>query len=393
MSINKLSSLLDFLSYSNVYYSDLLRKYKSFEDIPFLEREHLYKFGLSGDRSLISKGLKIGYIFSTGGTTGKQKYIAYSFEEFDVVCDYLSLCFSGLEVDDVVANLFMSGNMWASFLAVSKSLEKIKPTVLPISGITDFDLAFSYISFFKPNVLLGLPSYIVQILKKLKDSLKDLDDLFVKKIYYAGEMFEDISFAKSMNIDFIRSAGYASVDADVIGFQCHNLSLNYHHIFVDHQLVEIVDTSNNKVIRDYNITGEIVVTNLDRYLNPVVRYKTGDLGRWVKANCSCNLPTIELLGRFDDWIRLATYDFYYSDFVKAFYPFKLSLKINRKENIVSVLLKEEEGLKVDQEYFIEKLKEVNWQLKEAIEKQVIKINVSLVKSLPKTNKKINVIYE
>jgi hypothetical protein len=71
----------------------------------------------------------------------------------------------------------------------------------------------------------------------------------------------------------------------------------------------------------------------------------------------------------------------------------LSLKINRKENIVSVLLKEEKGLKVDQEYFIEKLKEVNWQLKEAIEKQVIKINVSLVKSLPKTNKKINVIYE
>lgn len=388
----KLYKLIDFLRENNEYYSKIFDKFRNrdlnWQEIPFLTRDQIYKYGLSGDKKLLSKNLKIGYIFSTGGTTGKPKYIAYTFEEFDLVCFYLAHCYEGIEPSDIVANLFMVGNMWASFISVNKALEKKRCTILPIAGNTEYTLIKSYIQYFKPNCIVGLPTQIMQVLS--------IDMNFVKKIYYGGEKFleSQVNFLKNMGCDFIRSGGYASVDADIIAYQCKDLYYDQHHIFVDHQIVEIIDINTEQVIFEYEKVGEIVVTNLDRYLCPVIRYRTGDLARWIKPKCNCNLPTIELIGRYDDWIRLASYDFYYKDLADALYPYSISLKVNRSQNILTVLIKKDKSLKkLDEEEILERLKNSNWQLKEGIENNLITVRIEYVEELPKTNKRVNVIYE
>ncbi|MCS7243367.1 MAG: hypothetical protein RMJ36_01345 [Candidatus Calescibacterium sp.] len=384
--------LVDFLIENNDFYSKILKKVcvKSgdYSEIPFLTRKDIYEFGLSGTKSLVSKNLKIGYIFSTGGTTGKPKYVAYTFDEFELVSFYLSKCYDGIVESDVVANLFMAGNMWASFISVNRALEKLRCTILPISGTTSIELIKNYLGYFRPNCVVGIPTQIIQVVSEKTN--------FLNKVYYGGESFleNQIKFLMSIGCKIIKSGGYASVDADIIAYQCDMLDFNQHHIFTEHQFVEIIDIENGIVLNEKEKIGEVVVTNLDRYLCPIIRYRTGDLAKWVDPKCSCGRPTIELMGRFDDWIRLASYDFYYQDFAKALYPFQISLKINRSKSLVTILIENnDECKKMSESEIIEKLKLVNWQLKEGIEENMLKVEVQYVKQLPMTNKKINVIYE
>lgn len=66
------------------------------------------------------------------------------------------------------------------------------------------------------------------------------------------------------------------------------------HVFSDSVKVEIVDT-NYKTI-DHGIHGKVILTNLDEYAFPLIRYENGDEGRFLKEKCSCGL-TLPLMDK------------------------------------------------------------------------------------------------
>ena len=66
------------------------------------------------------------------------------------------------------------------------------------------------------------------------------------------------------------------------------------HIFADSVKLEIVDNS-NKIV-DYNQQGKIILTNLDEYSFPLIRYENGDEGRLLKERCTCGM-SLPLLGK------------------------------------------------------------------------------------------------
>jgi len=259
-------------------------------------------------------------------------------------------------------------------------------------------------------VILGIPTQILEIAKYIE---KNNLDISIEKIFYGGEVLYDNQreyLKKVLKTSLIRSAGYASVDAGPIAYQCKYLEKNHHHILTNYQFVEIVDPESNEIIKfPDKRSGEIVVTNLERFLMPVIRYKTGDLGKWVSNECKCLRSSyiIELLGRFDDWIRLASYDFYYQDFINALKlidylePF-VQLRISKKEYYLEISLKlkdyfnlNETKLNEIKELYLTNLKNINWQLKEGIETNLIKININFVKRFiksPKTGKIFKIIY-
>src|SRR5690606_34499054 len=88
------------------------------------------------------------------------------------------------------------------------------------------------------------------------------------------------------------SAGYASVDAGVIGYQCPDCGPGEHHLFSD--IVEM------KIISD-----EAVVTSIARNTMPVINYRTGDKVEWI-SDCSCGRADkrFKLLGRIDNVIQI-----------------------------------------------------------------------------------------
>lgn len=235
-----------------------------------------------------------GYIFSSGGTTGEPKYVHFSYEEFNFMSDMLAtnLMKQGVRPGMTVANLFVAGNLWSSFLCVEKALEKIGAVQLPIGGLCSSENILTYMKKFKPDVVMGIPSMLVMNAEYM--SSKN-ESLHIPMVFYAGEALSSVRktyLEKVWGTKVFGSAGYASVDAGVIGYQCSHCGPGEHHLFTD--LIEL------QIIND-----EAVVTSLARNTMPVVNYKTGDRVEWI-ADCDCGLSDrrFKLLGRIDNVIQI-----------------------------------------------------------------------------------------
>lgn len=69
--------------------------------------------------------------------------------------------------------------------------------------------------------------------------------------------------------------------------------------------VEIINPKTMEVIKEDGIGGEIVITSLRRQGSPLIRYRTGDIGRIYKNGCQCSSdsPYIQVLGRLKNLIE------------------------------------------------------------------------------------------
>lgn len=95
---------------------------------------------------------------------------------------------------------------------------------------------------------------------------------------------------------------YACNEAGDIAWQC--LEGDGYHINADNVIVEIVEGEEPVPAGE---VGEVVITNLNRFAMPIIRYKNGDLARLTRQRCSCGckLPMIaEILGRTGEDVLL-----------------------------------------------------------------------------------------
>ncbi|TBR17245.1 hypothetical protein EPO15_17340 [bacterium] len=232
-------------------------------------------------------------VFASGGSTGAPKFSLYTQREFSETCRWLAMSLrqAGLAPGDVAANLFVAGNLWSSFMAVSEAARQLGVTLLPVAGTSDPAFTLAALKRFKADALIGLPSTLLDLARR-----PEARGLRVKKIFYGGEHASEAMrkvWREKLGARIIRSAGYASVDAGLLGFQCARCEGGAHHAAAGLQHVEIVGE-------------EIVATNLVRRWMPVIRYRTGDRGRWLKGACPCGhpAPRFELLGRMDDRVNV-----------------------------------------------------------------------------------------
>lgn len=419
--LEKLKAIIEYAKRSPFYAKRLrnlkIRSFEDLQDIPFLTSDDIRLYGPAGDGSMLTEPTVQGaYIFSTGGTTGDPKYIAYSHAEFEESSDLLAKLYvnAGIRKGSRVANLFFAGNLWTSFIVVNKALETIGCTVLPISGNTPIDRIVDNLVRTKPDVLIGIPTLIMDIASYV---LRHSVNLRVREILYGGEHFTEsaIQFLReTLGVERVKSAGYASVDAGLIGFQCEHQALGEHHVVPYSQYVEIVDEEGNPAEE-----GEIVVTVLNRTLMPIIRYRTGDMARWIKSKCPCGrtLRAFKLLGRVGDKFRVATADISISDIDKAIartnslfampllsHVFQVVVT-EGKRGLSKMILKVELASPLDIELerdliyrLINELKRVNWQFKEEHERGNLEIEVKLLRAgeiprNPRTGKIRRIVYE
>jgi phenylacetate-CoA ligase len=95
---------------------------------------------------------------------------------------------------------------------------------------------------------------------------------------------------------------YACNEARDIAWQCRQYY--GYHINSDNVIVEIVKGDEPVGVGE---TGEVVITDLNRYIMPIIRYKNGDMARFTDeiCPCGCKLPMIaEITGRTGDNIHL-----------------------------------------------------------------------------------------
>lgn len=293
-----------------------------FRQVPFLEKHHVLENTPPDSADLLTSKVQRGIYFASGGSTGQPKYVFYDQHEYDHTCRMLAFTFeaAGLDGKDTIANLFIAGNLWSSWLSVEKAIAYTKAISVPVGSNLPLENIVGYLEDFKVTAIIGLPSFLVKLAEYVKSN-PGRHKLCVKKIFYGGEYVgeEMVKFFKGVfpGVD-VRSAGYATADAGVIGFQCPHCVKGQHHLFAFSQFIEFVDQDTLEPVKKGEV-GELVVTGLTKKHMPIIRYRVGDLGRWIMKPCACGRkePLFEILGRCDDRIHVGGAHLFVNDIQNA----------------------------------------------------------------------------
>jgi phenylacetate-CoA ligase len=91
---------------------------------------------------------------------------------------------------------------------------------------------------------------------------------------------------------------YSTVENAVFASECEAGRL---HVSPDAGVVELLRSDGT--VCEQGEVGEVVATCLNRYYQPLVRYRLGDLARWESVSCECGraMPVLsEVVGRIED---------------------------------------------------------------------------------------------
>jgi phenylacetate-CoA ligase len=109
-----------------------------------------------------------------------------------------------------------------------------------------------------------------------------------------AQLREDVSAAFGCRV----TEEYGLIEEACFALECDRGSL---HVAPDSAVVEIVDAGGEPCVPGE--LGEIVGTSLTREAQPLVRYRTGDMGSWAAEPCGCGraMPALaQIEGRVDD---------------------------------------------------------------------------------------------
>lgn len=295
---------------------------KKFKDIPFkvssleeyaalpcIEKRELAANCPPKSLSMLTEKPKRAYIFSAGGTTGLKKYVYYSADEFARSAKYFGQGFkaAGITQEDIVANFFNPGALWTAFPATNIALEETGCTILSLTANQSMEMTLNYLKEFKANVILGITGSLVLLAEKAEELGLNIS---LDKVLFSGEPMPESAekyLKKVFNAKKVNSLGYAAVEVGPIGYQCEHCEPNEYHIFDDFCYTEIADD------------GNIIITTLGRKLHPLIRFKVGDRGEKITAECKCGRHTakIKLLARMDDMIKLTNTEIFLSEIFDA----------------------------------------------------------------------------
>lgn len=161
------------------------------------------------------------------------------------------------------------------------------------------------INTFDPNFLGSYPNMLkVLSEEKIKGTLK----VNPQKIYSAGfQLTVNIKESIIRAFDRIPFIIYSATEiTGPIACECKHHSL---HVFTDSLIFEVLD-ENNKHVKP-GIPGSVVITNLINSVQPVIRYRLGDVVQMSPVDCPCGspFPVIEKIwGRDGDIISVKKND-------------------------------------------------------------------------------------
>ncbi len=163
-----------------------------------------------------------------------------------------------------------------------KILNKQQPTLIKAYAQSIFEIA----KFAKKNKIYVKKQNAIHLAAgTVYDSMKDL--------------IEEVFGCKAYNY-------YGSREVGSIASECSEQ--NGLHIMMEHTIVEILNENNEPC--KYGEQGEIVVTTLNNYSMPLIRYKIGDIGvlqEFTECKCGCSYPKLEkVVGRTTDIFKTLT---------------------------------------------------------------------------------------
>lgn len=322
------------------YYSALPNKI-TIRDLPILDQTKFWQANTIRDNCVLTGPMHDGVVFFSGGTTGNPKFSIFSRDEFTEFTRTFGtgMAASGLRAGDRVANLFRAGQLYASFMIMSKSFELGPEPVLqfPITATTPHPEALKVIRDFDVDVIAGFVTSVINLADYYDANRESYPSINIRKIFYTGEgVYPDqrASLERIFPGVKILSLGYASVDAGMLGHADPSCGPNEHRPFAQQTVFEIVDEDTEEPIDEPDRPGKVIITNLTRLLMPIVRYPVGDRAMWVESGTAPNRK-FRLLGRSGEAARLASENIYYDDLRALLDKFRERLGISNYQIVLS----------------------------------------------------------
>lgn len=153
----------------------------------------------------------------------------------------------------------------------------------------------------KPKFIWGYASSLEMIARFIKEENKSIG-IKPKAIQSTAEVLTPVQRKLIESVFSCKVFDrYGCREVSIVAHECE--AHQGLHIYSPNNYVEILDDDNNPV-KDGEV-GKIVVTNLNNYAMPFIRYEIGDLGILVKDKCECgrNWPSLKkIIGRVSDII-------------------------------------------------------------------------------------------
>ncbi|WEU40492.1 MAG: AMP-binding protein [Candidatus Odinarchaeum yellowstonii] len=282
----------------------------------------------------------VAYHF-TAGTTGKRKILYVTRQDLDLIYYNYSLGFywSGVVRSDV-AQVMFSFDIWQLGLLFEEAFRRMGVKTIPSGNFISFLEQKNFIEDYNVSVLAGTPSYMYQLAREIDLSTQAKER--IKNIFLGGEG------VSKMRRRYIQDKlggeiflGYGLMEfGGGVASECRQH--NGFHIS-SNVIPEIVDVKTGERVCEEEY-GELVLTSLDREGTPLIRYRTGDVTRFLEGDCDCGLPLWRIdyiKGRLDDRVTVGTAEKYYPavfeellESVEGVINFQIEVtKLNGKDNL------------------------------------------------------------
>jgi phenylacetate-CoA ligase len=182
--------------------------------------------------------------------------------------------------------------------------ERIGATVVPISGGFTARQAM-LLSDLGGQVLTCTPSYALVIAQAVRDAGLDPSELDLELGLFGGEPWSEAmrgQLERELGLRAVSFYGLSEMCGPGVAAEC--AARDGLHVQEDHFLVEVVDPGSGEPLPEGE-KGELVFTTLVKEGQPLIRYRTGDIGSLTSEPCDCGRTLARvagLVGRRDDML-------------------------------------------------------------------------------------------
>lgn len=292
----KFNTLIEFSKENVPYYrtklsSLMISDISDLNKIPLLSKKDIQEhFDDLRAENLIKRRFRID---STSGSSGETTkfYTDKRLNHIRYACAHRGDSWTGWRLGEPLVYLWGASkdtNKAKSFLSrIKNSCLLFNSTVLSSYKMTDKDMAeyVHTINKRKPALVVGYPSALdlfanyIKVnnccIHKPKGIITGGETLYITQ----REKIEEAFQTKVLNRYGCREVGH-------IANECEEQ--NGLHISSDHVIVEIINEKGEQC--KPGELGEVVVTDLDNYVFPLIRYRIGDLGVLSERICKCGRP-------------------------------------------------------------------------------------------------------
>jgi phenylacetate-CoA ligase len=353
----KLANVLENAYHHIPYYRRLFNRYdvqvealrlpEDLSKIPVLSKEMFRQdsslFIHMNQRGRVSKE-------TTSGTVGNPLAIAIDRHKsaFIRAVMFRNYGWYNIDVGDKQARFW--GMPSASRLHLRESLKDFCANRIRLSAFNVNDDAFRQfvkkLQTFRPKYFYGYPSLLYKFSQWLGDNKVEMNDLSLSAVICTGEVLYDFQrkgIESAFQCNVVNE--YGTTETGIIAFECREGNL---HINSDHVYLESLKSG------EFSDTGSLVVTELNNFYNPLIRYQLGDVGSISEEPCRCGVgfPILKNLtgreGNFivtdaNKYIFSAILSYTFKDGIKQFQGIQnkkgeLIVKIVRDETLTDAML-------------------------------------------------------